>query len=110
MNTNNEPFRAYHRYSKAWYAIPTRKTAIGFGLYYSDGSTNGEMIVEWEYLNNNAVPRLECFDDGWSALATFTDLIQKMAKVNGKNISEEAFAKLLDGCGFKDLTSYYKVG
>ncbi len=100
--------RGYHRSSKAWYAKfnNTDRIRVQFGMYAKDGSTSGEMSVEWVLLDNNLCARLKSFEDGWSALALFTDLIQKLGEVDNQLIQEVDFCKILDDCGFKDLTSY----
>lgn len=75
-------------------------------MYHPDGGTSGEMIMEWVELSNKETPRLKCFDDSWSALALFKDLIDKMGSVDSMDIQEVEFCKMLDECGFKDLTQY----
>lgn len=102
--------RGYHRFSKAWYATDEDriKQTIQFGMYNPADGTSGEMTMQWEMLNNKLVPQLRAFDDSWKVLATFTDLIKKLAKWDDKNITEEQFAGLLSETGFKDLTSYKK--
>jgi hypothetical protein len=62
--------------------------------------------MEWIYLAGKLVPRLNAFDDGWKVLASFNDVISKLAEVDDQNITEEEFVKILDQLGFKDLTSY----
>lgn len=75
-------------------------------MYYPDGGTSGEMSIEWFELGGKLVPQLKCFDDGWSSLSLFGDLVGRMAELDNKNIQEEGFCRLLDECGFKDLTRY----
>lgn len=100
--------RGYYRGSKAYYAKTVYKDRIEvtFGMYHPEGGTSGEMTMVWESLNNTLCARLKSFEDSWSALALFTDLIQKMGEVDGQGIQEEDFVKILDSCGFKDLTPY----
>jgi hypothetical protein len=109
---NHEGFiRGYHRNSKAWYAKYVKKNNIevGFGMYNSDGGTSGEMVMEWVELNGRLCARLKCFQDGWSSLSSFTDLIQKMGEVDSELIQEEDFCKILNECGFTDLTAYTNI-
>lgn len=106
---NQENFiRGYYRNSKAYYKNQTDHREITFGVYHRDDhSAIGEMSVRWLLeLKGVLCPEFRCFDDAWGVLAQFTDLLQKMAEVDGKSISEEDFAKILDSCGFKDLTAY----
>jgi len=99
--------RGYHRSSKAWYSKNNNdRTRVGFGMYAEEGGTSGEMEMEWIELGGKECAILKCFEDGWNALALFTDLIQKMGEVDSEAIQEEDFCKMLDECGFKDLTEY----
>lgn len=108
MNNHEGFIRGYHRSSKAWYAKAIQKDNIevGFGMYHPDGGTSGEITMEWVELSGKLCARLKCFEDGWSALSSFTDLIQKMDEADSELIQEEDFCKMLDECGFKDLTQY----
>lgn len=108
MNNHEGCIRGYHRSSKAWYAKSVNKDNIevGFGMYHPDGGTSGEMTMEWVELSGRLCARLKCFEDGWSALSLFTDLIQKMGEVDSELIQEEDFCKMLNCCGFTDLTAY----
>jgi len=82
---------------------------IFFGLYsYDDsGSANeiGSVRMDWELIDKNYVPRLKCFDDGWKALATFTDLISEMSKYDNQKINQDQFIQILLKCGFVDYKS-----
>lgn len=107
---NYEGFiRGYHRTSKAWYANPEKDIEVLFGLYHPEGGTIGEINMKWiELLDGNLYPKLECFADSWYALFSFTDLLEKMAELAGKQIKikETDFCEMLNSCGFKDLTHY----
>jgi len=103
--------RAYVRSSKTWYYDSNSKISIYFGMYnIEDGGTSGEMEMVWIDLGGRLSARLESFHDSWIALSLFPDLIEKMGKsdiqVSGNSIQEEEFVKLLDECGFKDITEY----
>lgn len=108
MKDHNGCIRGYHRTNKAWYGKALNKDIIeiNFGMFAEEGGTSGEMTMEWEELSGKLCAKLKCFEDSWSALALFTDLIQKMGEVDSKEIQEEEFVKMLDECGFKDMTSY----
>ena len=71
-----------------------------------NGGTSGEMFIRWEQVGNKRHPQLQVFDDAWSALALFGDLLQKMSEVDNHNISEASFVELLKSCGFEDMTPY----
>ncbi len=104
----SKPSRGYIRSNKAWYAEANnfKRTEVCFGLFHADGSTPGEMYMEWVQIDNHFAPRLKCFDDGWEVLASFTDLIKKMREFDKLWIQEPEFCELLDSLGFKDLTEY----
>ncbi len=108
MKNHKGCIRGYDRHSKAWYAEACNDALINveFGMYAKDGSTIGEMAMEWVELKDKLYARLKCFEGGWGVLALFTDLIQKLGEVDGKQIQEEDFVKILNECGFKDLTAY----
>lgn len=99
--------RGFHQNSRAWYRGVLHDESVDkfmFGMYAPGGGTTGEMSVTFAKLAGRVVPRLGCFDDGWSTLATFTDLIARMGAVDDKNITPEDFRKMLLECGFTDLT------
>jgi hypothetical protein len=108
MKNHEGCIRGYHRSSKAWYAKALNKGSIEveFGMFHPEGGTSGEMTMEWVGLNGGLCARLKSFEDSWSALSLFTDLIQKMGEVDSEAIQEEDFCKMLDDCGFTDLTEY----
>jgi len=97
--------------SKAWYAGVIRvddEESIDFGLYAIEGGTSGEMTMVWKELCGREVPRLKIYDDAWSALSLFPDLIQELGKRDNDNITPEEFVEILLSCGFKDLTKHNK--
>ena len=104
--------RAFYWSSRAWYAgsIPrgAESAEIMFGMYDTgQGGCTGEMGMRWHDLGSGKVaPRLESFDDSWSALALFSDLLSDMAENDGENITQEGFVEMLKRHGFKDMTSY----
>lgn len=108
MKNHEGSYRGYHRSSKAWYAnsLKKEKIEVNFGMYGEDGGTSGEMSIKWHELDSKLCARLECFEDGWSALGLFSDVIEKLAAVDSEVIQEEDFVKILDECGFKDDTAY----
>lgn len=106
MKKHIDCIRGYHRYNKSWYAQPNEKITVGFGLYHKDGGTSGEMSMAWYELGKDLCARLESFEDSWSVLSTFPDLIEELSKVDSGLIQEEDFVEILNKCGFKDLTQY----
>lgn len=100
--------RAFYWSSRAWHANANRNKnpTIMFGMYHKDGGTSGEMAMEWINLGNKITPQLKCFDDAWSALGLFTDIIKEMANVDSGDITQEQFVEILKECSFEDLTEY----
>ena len=100
--------RGFHQNSRAWYGGYVQHGDVdrfSIGMYHPEGGTTGEMTVVFaKWPDGRVVPRLGCFDDGWSALSTFTDLIARMGAVDDKNITPEDFRKMLLEFGFTDLT------
>jgi hypothetical protein len=105
---DGEYIRGFHWSNKAWYAESNRikNGQIVFGIYAIDGGTTGEMIMQWIELCGKNVPQLQAFDDSWKVLAGFKDVIDALALVDGKCMTDYDFAKILKDCGFKDLTAY----
>jgi len=80
---------------------------VSFGFYDPEGGTTGSMRVAWYPLDNrkgSPYAKLECFEDAFHALGQFTDVISKLAEVDGEHIQPTEFCQLLTECGFKDLT------
>lgn len=101
--------RGFIHSTQAWYrdSLHLGKRVVDevmFGFYALDGGTTGEMKMNWELLCDKPVPRLCVFDDAWSALYQFNDVLAKLSDVDGENITAEAFCELLLSCGFVDMT------
>jgi hypothetical protein len=94
--------------NRAWYAkvAGVENGLVYFGIYDEYGGAEGEMAMAWIDICSRKVPHLRAFGDSWKGLACFTDVIEAMAKTDGRNITEEAFVKILKDCGFRDLTKY----
>jgi hypothetical protein len=108
-NKHEGCIRGFHQYSKSWYNKDKEDKVIeeiSFGMMHPDGGTTGEMYMRWYLIDENLPPaaKLESFQDSWDALSTFGDLIQKMAEFDREHPQPEDFVKLLEECGFKDLT------
>lgn len=97
--------------SQAWYGDANRSKdskpgddEIMLGYYCPDGGTSGEFSIKWRELANRNVPYLKAYDDSWSALAGFTDVIQELKKLDGTDPTVEQVAQVLVACGVKDAT------
>ena len=60
--------------------------------------------MRWVELSGQLTPRLHAYDDAWRVLASFNDLLQRLAEVDDKNISPEQFIAILKSCDFVDQT------
>jgi len=96
--------------AQAWYGdVTTRdrkngEDEITMGYYCPEGGTSGEFTIKWRELNGRMVPRLQAFDDSWSALAGFADVIEGLRKLDDTNPTVEQVAEVLLACGVKDDT------
>jgi len=100
--------RAYIRSSKAHYAefLPRETEKVMVGMYHPEGGTSGEFEFEWVILNGKGCARLKAFEDSWSALWLFKDLLEKMSEIDSEEIQEPEFCQLLDSLGIIDITQY----
>ena len=101
--------RGFTQLSKAWYGPanltnPKMLDSIMVGFYAPEGDTSGEFEIVWEKLSSGWAPRLNAFDDGWSALFNFGDMLESMADIDGKNVDPDEFASLLEELGIKNMT------
>ena len=100
--------RGFIWYSQAWYSknIPKDETidSISIGMYHPGDGTSGEFVVDWIMLGGKLTPQLRVFDDAWSALAQFQDVLAAMAERDGENVTPEQMAALLLECGVVDQT------
>ncbi len=66
------------------------------------------MTMRWVDLGKpaRAVPLLRVFNDAWSALASFTDLLDLLRANDSESMTQDEFVDLLLICGFEDLTPY----
>ncbi len=105
--------RGYHDLTNAWYRkeLGDKTHEIMFGIYHDEdgkgnGGTSGEIEMEWEELGKKVVPQMSAYDDSWKVLYSFQDVMAELAKVDSENITPEVFCKILDSCGFINLTKY----
>jgi hypothetical protein len=106
---NNEYKRKFIHTSRAWYAESalfheTVVDSIYIGLYSSKGDTEGEFSIEWVELTGMLCPKLIAYDDAWSVLYDFKDVLKKMADVDDCNITPDEMRLTLISCGVEDAT------
>lgn len=107
---HNDCERGYCVHTDAWWKRHTddSRPEVEFGMYDPEGDVSGVASVVWETLDGKEIPKLECFDDGWSALSLFPDLIQEMGKVDSDNITPDDFIDLLERLNFQEHTEIKK--
>lgn len=99
--------RGFKWMQKSYYANAETEPDIFFGMYSVDNAgCSGEICMHWGRICGEDVPRLKAYNDAWAALALSYDVIKALAVVDGKNITQEQFVKLLTDRGFKDMTEY----
>lgn len=103
--------RAYSHLGEAWYrdsilaAIKNDYVdQVTFGTY-CEGRYVTELEMRWYNLrgDDHASARLEVFDESWTVLSQFQDVIARLAGYT-KGISPREFCRLLGECGFVDRT------
>jgi hypothetical protein len=113
METDSRYQRYFIHLKRAWYGDATLRQVpyldeVNFGLKVrASPGTTGEMAVRWSQLGRLVAPRLEVFDDGWTTLSTFCDVLEQLGRVSAgtrRSINPAAFCALLESCGFVDLT------
>ncbi len=109
MKNNDGVFRGFTQLSRCWYANANLKNTdliddVTFGFYHEEGGCSGEMSMRWKELSGAIIPYLKVYDDGWSALNEFKDILPHLADVDDLNIPPEDFCQILLDCGFKDMT------
>ena len=109
MKNHADCERGFSIHSESWYSKNLRDAEtldeITVGMYHREGGTTGEFCVRWTMLAGNPTPKLEVFDDAWSALHRFSDMLAWMASVDDQNISPQAFAEALRGLEITDRTN-----
>ena len=77
---------------------------IMIGMYHPEGGTTGEFSIEWTKLGGRDCAQLKAYDDSWSALQLFADVLVKLAEHDDASITPAQVADLLLACGVVDLT------
>lgn len=93
--------------SEAWYAKTSLRGKDFMDelniLIHDDDQLIGEFMVRWYRLNGIA-PKLEVFNDAWTALAMCADFTQCLADYNKVDITAIFLADELRALGFEDVT------
>jgi hypothetical protein len=104
--------RQFRIASRAWYS-PAVAAATGqedgyeciqMGFYAPGGGSSGEFRIEWDRLGDKFTPRLKAYDDSWSALSRFQDVLAELAKLDDTDPTVEQITAVLLKCGVEDAT------
>lgn len=83
MRDHKGDIKQFSQMSRAWYGATNLANTsyvdrVTFGLYSPDGGTSGEMSMVWIPLSGDKpAAKLECFEDGFSALSHFPNVTQR---------------------------------
>jgi hypothetical protein len=108
IEPGEKPIRGFYQCHKAWYAESNgiKQPEIMFGVYWKYDGTEGEIAMKWVEIGGKLVPRLMAYCDAWKVLKSFGNVLNELAAVNNKDITDNEFVEILMKCGFKDLTNY----
>ena len=101
--------RQFVQLSKAWYADVSLRGSdivdeIMIGFYHPKGGTTGEFAIRWTNLAGTPTPMLCSFDDSWSALWEFRDLLEKLSELDSSIPSPNEIVITLETLKIKDAT------
>ena len=111
--------RQFIHLGRAWYGAANLKGGevldeVFMGFYDAEGGTTGEFSVRWTMLGRKPTAELRAFDDAWSALWAFGDVLARLAELDGTNPTPAAVCAVLGECGVEDVTPtecpYAKAG
>ena len=113
MKDHEGGIRAFIWMTQAWYNknFPNDRE-IMVGMYHpeydGDYSTSGEFSFKWEELPSIGwTCQLKAWDDSWHALTVhFSDLLARLAHLDGENPTEEEIVEILKELDIKDVTPY----
>ena len=109
MKDHSECKRQFIQLSKAWYADANLRNSeiideIMIGFYHPKGGTTREFAIRWSDIAGSPTPMLCSFEDSWSALWEFRDLLEKLSELDGLNPSPTEIIVLLEDLGIKNNT------
>ncbi len=108
MAESENSIKAFTIPYEAWYkdVVILGKPHIQIGMYYEDGSCDGEFKIVWDDIGI----QLRAYDDSWEVLRHMPELIDLMGRIwiEELNPTIVEFAEMLKGIGFKDITEREK--
>lgn len=109
MQDHTDCKRGFTQLSKAWYGKANLTSddiqdEIMIGMYHPEGGTTGEFSITWKELAGEFTPVLKSFEDSWSALWIFKDVLEKLAELDSTNPTADQIATLLESLGIENMT------
>lgn len=109
MKNHTGCFRGFSHAAETWYgqfvlSELDRIDDVTIGFYAPGGGTTGEFTVKWKKIGGVITPQLCAFNDSWSALHGFADVLAAMAEHDDKHITPMEFCDLLRRFGIVDRT------
>ena len=77
---------------------------ILIGMYCPDGGSSGEFAIRWKKVGSYYAARLEVFQDAWSALWLFADLLERLPHFDSERPETSHVITLLKQLGITDRT------
>lgn len=99
--------RSYILTKEAFYAESAPKEEeVYIQVKKEDGTDCGGFAIVWHWIGACYSPRVEAFDDAWSAVALCADALKKLAIAPGSKqlVTVDQVVALLDELGFEDVT------
>jgi hypothetical protein len=92
------------QWSRAWYRanVPLEGGAVD-DVNFGDADY-GDLRMTWYPLDDDVSPRLEVFDDGWTALTRLPGVLEILERYAGESMTPETFCRELTLLGFVDKT------
>jgi hypothetical protein len=111
MKDHTDCKRGFTHTSAAWYgkavlANCPEMDRVTMGFYHPEGGTTGEFAIEWLTVGGKVTPQLQAFNDGWSALHLFADVLAKLAERDSEDPTPNDVCAILLACGVEDMTPH----
>ena len=118
ISKTEQPVKGFRVCHKAWNAelLGQEVPEITIGIYYPNGSTEGEFGIRWQNLDARTwTPCLEAFCDSWAAFFQMPELhsvLREAHKPEAPLLAERSpspewmVKQLIEECGYTDLTDY----
>lgn len=110
--------RCFNQLSRTWHGNYTKRNhkydgeyddIIYVGFYHPEGGISGEFRFNFgSFISGGDYIEMVSYNDSWSSLFYFSDLIEEMAVIDDKDVTPDEFVRILIGLGIKDRTRVNK--